>query len=295
MSAAERQTNCFRRVDVHHHFILDASDKAQRNAEVGFRTPAENLPWTPVVSLRAMDAMGIDFAILSLPPYLPGGDIGPQNRSAAREFNLLAARICKENPSRFGFFACLPKPNDSEGTAVSEIRFAIDELGALGVIVASSYGEGDNATYIGDDGYDLVWEELDRRKAVVFLHGAQTPSSTPFPHPFLGIPITEVPNETFKAAAHLVVTGKKRRFHDVKIILAHLGGSTPSLAPRVAVLSRHMGCPLTREEILEDFKSFYYETALSAHESTLAAMKTFVEPDHILFGTDFPGIHTLVY
>jgi 6-methylsalicylate decarboxylase len=68
-----------------------------------------------------------------------------------------------------------------------------------------------------------------------------------------------------------------------------MGGSTPFLAPRVAVLSKHMGCPLTHDEILEDFRSFYYETALSAHEATLAAMDKFVTPDRILFGTDFPG------
>jgi len=50
-----------------------------------------------------------------------------------------------------------------------------------------------------------------------------------------------------------------------------------------------MGCPLSPEEILEDFKSFYYETALSAYESNLLAMEKFVEHDHILFGSDFPG------
>lgn len=101
--------------------------------------------------------------------------------------------------------------------------------------------------------------------------------------------IAQTPNETFKAAAHLVVTGTKRRYRDVQIVLAHLGGSTPFLAARVAVLSGHMGCTLSCEEILEDFGSFYYETALSACESNLAAMERFVAPDRILFGTDFPG------
>jgi predicted TIM-barrel fold metal-dependent hydrolase len=100
----------------------------------------------------------------------------------------------------------------------------------------------------------------------------------------------QVPNETFKAAAHLVVTGKKRRYPNVKIILAHLGGVTPFLAARVAALSRYMGCSLTRKEILEDFKCFYYDTALSAHDTTLTAMEKFVSLDHILFGTDFPGL-----
>lgn len=48
------------------------------------------------------------------------------------------------------------------------------------------------AAYIADDKYDEIWEELNRRQVVVFLHGAQTASSTPYPHSFLGIPITEV-------------------------------------------------------------------------------------------------------
>lgn len=99
----------------------------------------------------------------------------------------------------------------------------------------------------------------------------------------------KVPNETYKAAAHLVVTGKKRRFHNVKIILAHLGGSTPFLAPRVAALSHYMGCPLAPDEILQDFKTFYYETALSSHPATLAAIDAFVPIDHVLFGSDYPG------
>lgn len=94
-----------------------------------------------------------------------------------------------------------------------------------------------------------------------------------------------------------MVTGRKRKFPDVRIILAHMGGSTPSLAPRVAILSTHMGCTLTPAEILEDFKDFYYDTALSAYSATLASLDVFVSPDHILFGTDFPGkyrsIHTL--
>ncbi|KAG6829596.1 hypothetical protein H0H92_004065 [Tricholoma furcatifolium] len=99
-----------------------------------------------------------------------------------------------------------------------------------------------------------------------------------------------VPNETFKAAAHLVVTGSKRKYYNVKIILAHLGGTTPTLAPRVAVLSTHMGCSLTHDEILDDFRSFYYETALSSYGPNLACIEKFVPMEKILFGTDFPAV-----
>jgi predicted TIM-barrel fold metal-dependent hydrolase len=46
----------------------------------------------------------------------------------------------------------------------------------------------------------------------------------------------------------------------------------------------------SREEIIADFRTFYYETALSGFETNLVALENFVEPDHILFGTDFPAV-----
>lgn len=146
------------------------------------------------------------------------------------------------------------------------------------------------AVYLGDRMFDPVWEELNRRQAAVFLHGAQTRPERPDPHDFLGIPIVEVPHETFKAAASLVVSGRKRKYPNINFVLAHLGGSTPFLAPRVAVLSNYMGSELTPEDILNDFKTFYYDTALSSHESTLTAMESFVSSDKLVFGTDFPGV-----
>ncbi|KAH9943473.1 uncharacterized protein BXZ73DRAFT_87792 [Epithele typhae] len=264
-----------RRVDIHHHIFPPGVNKAALSAAVGFKTPPENLPWTPELSLAAMDRLGIDVAVLSYPANIPAGPASPQSRAAAREYNEFAARVCAAHPGRFAFFAVMPNLFDAQG-GVEEIRYALDELKAVGVSLPSSYGEGADARYIADDQFDPVWEELHERSAVVFLHGAQTPSSTPYPHPCLGIPITEVPNETYKAAAHLVVSGKKRRFSNAKVILAHLGGSVPMLAPRVA-------------EVLEDFASFYFDMAISASETTLTAMEAFADDGRVLFGTDFPG------
>jgi 6-methylsalicylate decarboxylase len=81
---------------------------------MGWRTPAENLPWTPEISLRSMDALQVDIAILSLPPS-SSGSIGPENRRSARRNNELVSSICRKYPDRFGFFASLPLLNDTEG------------------------------------------------------------------------------------------------------------------------------------------------------------------------------------
>ncbi|KAH8105880.1 hypothetical protein BXZ70DRAFT_399246 [Cristinia sonorae] len=283
--------NLPKRIDVHHHIFPSSltQSKLNHNEHVGWRTPPQNLPWTPELSLSTMDALGIDTAVLSFPAGIPSGPPGPETCAKARELNIMASKICQDHPGRFGFFACLPDPRDTQG-ALEELIFALDHLHADGVSLPSSYGQNQDAKYIADSLFDPLWKELNRRGCVIFLHGTQTPSSTPYPDPLLGIPITEVPNETFKAAAHLVVTGKKRLYPNVRVILAHLGGTVPFLASRIAVLSKHMGCSLSSEEIMDDFKTFYFETALSTCETTLTAMKTFVGPERILFGTDFPAV-----
>ena len=53
-----------------------------------------------------------------------------------------------------------------------------------------------------------------------------------------------------------------------------------------------MGCPLSPTEILDDFKSFYFDTALSASDTNLDSMDSFVglDGDRLLFGTDFPAV-----
>ena len=51
-----------------------------------------------------------------------------------------------------------------------------------------------------------------------------------------------------------------------------------------------MGCTLTPEEILEDFRSVYYEIALSAYTTNLQAIDGFIPRENLLFRTDFPGM-----
>ncbi|KAH8830352.1 hypothetical protein DL96DRAFT_1707182 [Flagelloscypha sp. PMI_526] len=293
-------------VDIHHHFFPDFLDKAKASTAVGWQTPQENLPWSAQVSLDFMNRAGIDFALLSFPAFSPGTP-GADNRIKTRLVNDYAIKICRMYPQRFGFLATLPILDDTPA-CMEEIRYCAETLGCFGFSLPSSSGEGPQARikspcwlgvfsrtqeslgYVGHDAFDVVWKELNRRHAVVFLHGSQVPSSTPWPHETLGIPVSEVPNETFKAAAHLVVTGRKRKYPNVKIILAHLGGSTPFLAPRVAALSHYMGCSLTPEEILEDFRTFYFDTALSVSEENVKMVASFSSPDRILYGTDFPAV-----
>lgn len=282
------------RIDLHQHFFpgagFDSEHLHHLEKDNGWRFPPENFPWSPEKNLAFMDRLGIGTAILSLTGS-PGGDgVGLANREFARALNETAHQTVLDHPGRFGFFANLPIPSDTEA-ALAELAYALDVLGADGVNLTSSYGRGQQARYVGDDAFDPVWEELDRRRAIVFLHGDQTPGSNRFPNPLVPIPVGEVPNETYKAAADLVTRAKKRRYANVKIVLSHSGGSTPFLASRAAGLAHLQRAELSREEMLEDFAGFYYETALSGFATNLVALETFVAGDHILFGSDFPAIN----
>jgi predicted TIM-barrel fold metal-dependent hydrolase len=281
------------RIDLHQHFFPtgeSGADDLRRIADAtDWRFPSANFPWSPEKSLWFMDQLGIETAILSLTGSPGGHGVGPANREFARFLNTMAHQAVIDHPGRFGFFANLPIPSDTEA-ALEELAYALDVLGANGVNLTSSYGKGDQARYVGHDVFDPVWEELDRRGAVVFIHGDQTPGSNRPPSRLVAIPIGEVPNETYKAAADLVTRAKKRRYANVRIVLSHSGGSTPFLASRVACLAHYQGGELSPEEMIDDFRSFYYETALSGFETNLVALENFVKPDHILFGSDFPAV-----
>lgn len=96
-------------IDVHHHFFPPdlQAEKRMANDKIGWKTPEDHLNWTPELSLRLMDASGIDLSIISL-PAIASGDVSAKNRSAARGRNLFAAEVCQTYPSRFGFFCHSP-------------------------------------------------------------------------------------------------------------------------------------------------------------------------------------------
>ncbi|GGG26220.1 amidohydrolase [Rhodococcoides trifolii] len=255
----------------------------------GWKFKEDEKPWTPQVSVDFMDQLGIGTAILSVPNDIESRLPENKRHHFAREVNTQSRQAADDHPGRFGLFAHLPTPTDTDA-ALDELTYAFDVLGADGVTLTNVYGVGDEARSLGDPIFEPLWAELDRRNAVVFLHGEQTPGSNRAPSQLLPTPISETPNETYKGAADLVTSGRKRQFPNVRIVLAHSGGSTPYLAARVAALCAfHLDSELTADEILADFRTFYYETALSGFETNLVALENFVDSDHILFGTDFPA------
>ncbi|KAI7973004.1 hypothetical protein EIK77_001578 [Talaromyces pinophilus] len=254
-------------------------------------------PWTIGADKEFSRSVGNGTVILSVTAPGPTIEKDP-NRAAklAREINVYCANLRDDDPAGYGFFASLPSPADST-RCKEEIEFALDELKADGIILFTRYGEGNH--YLGHADFHAVWAELNRRKAVVFIHPTH-PADTNWVNKNSPQPMYDYPHETTRAAMDLLMNNHLREYPDCKIILSHAGGTLPYLIYRVASILEHtpMTVGKSREELLEDARTFYFDPALSANPITLQALLSFAKPGHILFGTDYPnaptpGIHYL--
>ena len=271
-----------RRIDVHHHIVPPAyaeylQSKGIRDA--GGRALPE---WSVKGALGLMDEQDIATAIVSVSTpgvHLdPGTPKNPAARAKAREVNEIAARMVHDHPGRFGFFATLTLP-DVDG-ALEEARYALDTLGASGVILlANTHGR-----YLGASEDEPLLAELDRRGAVVFVHPNELPGPRvdgvpPFAADFL--------LDTTRAAYRLVKSGAMQRYRRLKIILSHAGGFVPYASHRMAPIlaAETQRSPV---DVLDDFASFYFDTALSGSPAALPSLLAFAKPGHVLFGSDWP-------
>jgi predicted TIM-barrel fold metal-dependent hydrolase len=196
----------------------------------------------------------------------------------ARRVNELVARAAQDHRARLGFFATLTLP-DVDG-ALAEAEYALDTLGASGVILLANAHGG----YLGAPEDEPLLAELDRRHAVVFVHPTALPGPAvegipPFAADFL--------LDTTRAAYQLVQNGAMQRHPNLRIILSHAGGFVPYASHRLAMgVTAVTGRPPF--EVLEDFRRFYFDTALSGTPAALPSLLAFAAPGHVLFGSDWP-------
>ncbi|MBS0341310.1 MAG: amidohydrolase family protein, partial [Proteobacteria bacterium] len=136
--------------------------------------------------------------------------------------------------------------------------------------------------YLGDPSFDPLMEELDRRKAVVFVH----PSELPTP-PVPGIPpfVADFLLDTTRAGINMCRQGWMERYPSVKIILSHGGGFIPYAAERMARMCSADG---NAERGIELLRRFYFDTALSSSPYALPSLLAFADPSRITFGSDWP-------
>jgi predicted TIM-barrel fold metal-dependent hydrolase len=271
-----------RLIDVHHHFMsqayLDAVG-AERAASPGSAGHVD--PWTAALSLEFMDGAGIESAVISV--SAPGIDMGDREKTAelARLCNEAQAAMVRDHTKRFASLAILPLPDLD--AALAEIAHAYDALKADGIVLMSNY----DGEYIGSDKFWPVFEELDRRGAVVLVHPT-------LPHNYRGFPgvslsTMEFPFDTARAIMSMLYYGTPEKFPNIRFIWTHAGGAFPMMAGRTAVLSqRNRDFKLSGDKLVPALRNFYFDMTQSLSPATFAALRNLVPFERLLFGSDCP-------
>ncbi len=143
--------------------------------------------------------------------------------------------------------------------------------------------------YLGDPRLEPVFEELERRKSVVYVHPNPSPDAVAHS---LGLPdnLLDFPTDTNRAVAQMHYTNRFARTPNVKYIFSHAGGSIPYLTARLAIIDEMGFIPggEQRGTAADMFRRIYWDTALAASDPVFNMLRDVAGMDQVLCGTDFP-------
>ena len=265
------------RIDVHHHMMPPFVD---------LWAPRK---WSPQVSLETMDKFGTETSVLSVTGLTPlYADLFYDNSERAktliRRMNDYGAKVASDNPKRFGFFAALPMPDVD--ACIKEIAYAFDTLKCDGVTMFTDTGD----KWPGDPLYRPIFDELNRRKAVLFFHPS-VPKCCRGLIPGTGDTTLEFDFDTTRAITSLLNNGVLAQCPDIRIIVNHAGAAVPALSGRIKDQVRNKqgaSIPGGSAGALEELRKLYFEVAHATFGPPLAAMMKLAPSTQYLWGTDFP-------
>ncbi len=275
-------------IDTHHHFYPPAYQKTWGDWEDQHKIPhlGVQLAWNRDQDIEAMDKNGITTSVLSL-ASTPGTwfDAGAQAaHDMARLCCDFAAEMVRDKPGRYALFAPLSML-DTDAT-LAEIEYALDTLKADGINLQTNYGD----KWLGDPAYQPIFEELNRRKTVVYVHplvasccGRLTVGPPPY--------VVEVPHDTTRTIMSLLVSGIFARMRDIQWLFSHAGGTIPILAGRIeAFYEQRPGGPprFAPNGIEAELRRLYYDTANATHPASMAALTKLIPFSQITYGSDYP-------
>lgn len=243
-----------------------------------------------------MKKINISKSILSISS--PGVYLDPSDpssgRKLARQCNDFANELVERRPSEFGFWAALPLP-DVEGS-LQEIQYAAEALKPDGFVLETNH----HGIYLGDPTFDAVFDELNRRKATVFIHptspcirhasgntNARFTALPQFPNPMF-----EFMFDTARALINLFLSGTISRCPNITFVIPHAAGALPPVIQRFCSIATDVlrsELEINIQVVRETFqRQFYFDLAGFPFPDQIAGLLRYVQPDRLLYGTDFP-------
>lgn len=270
------------RIDVHTHTVPPFYTKVMEKEILATGHP---LPiWSPFLHIETMDKNGIATSMLSPMTRVVQDSLSDKSeraRKLARENNDYAQQLVRDYPGRFGNFAALPLP-DTDGS-LHEIEYIYDTLKADGIGLWTSYAD----KWPGDPVFAPVYEELNRRNAVIFIHSAP-PICCRALQPGVIDSVVEYDFDITRAVVSFLKSDSFRRYPNIRFIFPHSGGTMPVLTNRVTETLPEKRSEVASEELMDQVKHLYFDVAHAAYPAPLSALTKIVPASQILFGSDYP-------
>lgn len=273
------------RIDVHHHLLPPFYVKIMQPEIIASGRPLQ--AWSPEMSLDIMDKNGIATALLSPQNHLVGDSLSDKSERArmlARQNNEYAAQLAKDHAGRFGFFAATPLPD--QDAALKEIEYSLDTLKADGIGLWTSYRD----KWPGDPAFSAAFDELNRRKAVVFFHPAAALCCRAL-LPGVGENVEEYDFDTTRAITSLLHSGTFDRCPDIRYVFCHSGGTMPMIANRISEYFPVKKPANPAEPVAglrDELRQIYFDVAHAGYDIPISAITKIVPTSHLMFGSDYP-------
>jgi 6-methylsalicylate decarboxylase len=270
-------------IDVHHHFMPDAYIQAWGMEKLGSISAAGKVAnWSPELSLELMEVSNTQAAVLSISsPGWPESNADSRH-ALCRHCNEFSAALVQRYPGRFGMYVNLPLPDIDR--SLQEIEHGLDQLQADGVAVWTNY----NGLYWGDPAFKPIFELLNARRAVVFVHPITPPGGKSIQ--VVSESTLDYPFETTGAIAHLLAHGIPEQYPEISVIFTHAGGVAPYLAGRIATFSELSPTFVQKgfDKVIPAMRRFFYDVTQSANQVTMTALRELVADSQLLYGSDVP-------
>jgi aminocarboxymuconate-semialdehyde decarboxylase len=238
--------------------------------------------------IEDMDRSGIDLQVLNIGTAHPYLSSERASVDLAVRLNDAYRAVVEAGGGRLAAFGVVPLPHVP--AAVAEAERVLDELGFLGIALGCSAA----GIPLDDARFDPLWETLNERRAVVYLHPGVEIGGVVGCKEYHLAPDFVSPAEIAVAASRLIVRGHLDRFPEVKIVLATLGGSIPFLARRFdrGLLQDAPEIHARLGGVERHFRRFYVDTSVLEEPDALRAASATFGADRILLGTDYarPGV-----
>jgi predicted TIM-barrel fold metal-dependent hydrolase len=255
-------------IDVHHHFQPPGG--------------TSNRPWSPQLSLESMEKFNIGVAILSM---TQNGELlyngTEKGRAAVRAGNDFGARLMQDHPTKFGLMGGIPMP-DIDGS-LREVEYVYDTLkvDAIGI-----YSNDNKGRWPGDPYFEPLWQELNRRKAIVYMHPLAPPCCSNLKYG-PNAAMVEFDFDVTRAVASIIVNGVMFRYPDIRFMTVHSGGAVPMLVGRMKDRVPAGSEKYLPNGLYAEVRKWYFDIAHASFPWPMAALRAFMPESQILFGTDY--------